>query len=102
MTNGIRELDLASIRQAGCDDILCDPAPHVRRAAVHFARVFPGKSATAVPPHSAIRIANNLAARYPCIAFRTADDKSASWIDQVGRLFIQPFCRHHFLDEKFR
>src|SRR5947208_4202758 len=85
MTDGISELNLASIRQAGCDNILCDPPAHVSCAAIYLRRVFSGERSATVPSHSAIGIANDLTPRYTCITFGTADHEPASGVDQVGR-----------------
>ncbi len=56
MADGIGELHFAFFRQACRDHILCNPAPHVSRAAIDFARIFSRKRASAVPAHSAIGI----------------------------------------------
>ena len=100
MPNSVCELDFASIRQPGGDHILGDPAPHVSRAAIDFARVFSRKRTATVPSHSAIAIADDFAASYTSIPFRTADHKPASGIDQVGRFSVEPFARHHFLNQQ--
>src|ERR1041385_4302236 len=54
-----------------------------------------------MPSHSAVRITNDLAARYTCIALGAANHKPTCWIDQVRCLLIQPFRRYYFFDEKF-
>src|SRR6266478_511925 len=102
VTDGVGELDFASVRQSGGDNILRDPASHVSGAAIDFARVFSRKCAAAVSPHPAVSVANDLAARYPGIAFRTADHESPSRIDEVSRFSIEPFARNDFLDQKFK
>src|SRR5437773_4485397 len=84
VTDGISELDFASIRQAGCDDILGDPAAHVSCAAIYLRRVFSGKRSAAVPSHSAVAITDNLAPGDSSIAFRAADDEPASRVNQIG------------------
>src|SRR5262249_35291584 len=101
MANGIRELDFTSIRQAGGDNILCDPTSHVSCAPIDFGRVLSRERAAAVASHSAIGIADNLAASYARVPLRAASHKSAGGIDQISCLFIEPLRRHHFLDEKF-
>src|SRR6266567_3274345 len=81
MTDGISELNLASIRQARCDNILCDPPAHVSCAAIYLRRIFSGESSATVSSHSAIGIANALTACYTGVAFGTTDHKPACWID---------------------
>src|SRR4030095_9179938 len=77
------------------------PPPHVSSTAIYLGRILSGKRPAAVPSHSAIRIANDLAACYAGVSLGTADDEPASGINQVGRLLIEPFRRHYFLNEKF-
>ena len=100
MTDGISELDFASIRQAGCDDILGDPAAHVSCAAIYLRRVFSGKRSAAVPSHSAVAITDNLAPGDSSIAFRAADDEPASRVNQIGCFVVDPFRWHHFFDQE--
>ena len=54
-----------------------------------------------MPSHTAVRIHDDFPPCDASVAFRSADDKTARRIDQVGRLFVQPFLWHHFLDQKF-
>src|SRR5580765_7158346 len=76
MAYRISELHLATIRQSGSDNILCDPASHVSRAAIDFAGIFSRKRSATVPAHSAVGFANNLAPGDASVAFRAADDEA--------------------------
>src|SRR6266436_8425359 len=81
MADGIRELNFASVCQTGCYDILCYPAAHVSRATIHLRGILSGKRAAAVPSHTTIGVADDLATGYACIAFRAPDYEPARWID---------------------
>ena len=81
MTDGVRKLNFASIRQTGGHDILRYPAAHVSRAAVDFGWIFSRERAAAVPSHSAVGVADDFAARDACVALRAADHEPARWID---------------------
>src|SRR6266436_3387961 len=72
VADGVGELHFAAISQLRSDHILRDPASHVSRAAIDFARVLPGKRAAAVASHSTVSIATALAAGDSGIAFRSA------------------------------
>src|SRR5439155_8472444 len=97
VADSISELNLASIRQAGCDNILRDPPAHVSCAAIYLRRVFSGERSATVPSHSAIGIANDLTTRYSCITFGSAAHEPACGIALLGCLRIQSFGRPPFL-----
>src|SRR5213596_3319273 len=80
MTDGVGELNFTSICQTGCHDILGYPAAHVSRATIYLRGILSGKRAAAVPSHSTIGVANDLATGYACIAFRAPDYEPARWI----------------------
>ena len=101
MAYRISELDLATVRQSGSDNIFCDPASHVSRAAIDFAGIFSRKRSATVPAHSAVGVANNFAPGDASVAFRAADDEPASRINQVGCFLVDPFRWHHFFDQEF-
>ena len=50
MTDGIGELHFATRREPRRDHVFRDPAAHVSRAAIDFARILAGKRAAAVAP----------------------------------------------------
>src|SRR5690606_20941542 len=52
--DGVGDLDLASLRQPGGDDVLGDITPGVRRRAVDLGRIFPREGATAVAAGPAV------------------------------------------------
>ena len=54
-----------------------------------------------MPAHSAIGIADDLAAGDACVAFRTANHEPASRINQVGCFLVDPSGRHYFFDQEF-
>src|SRR6266487_1779956 len=80
MTDGVGELNFTSISQTECHDILGYPAAHVSRATIYLRGILSGKRATAVPSHSTIGVADDLATGYACIAFRAPDYEPARWI----------------------
>ena len=81
MADGVRELHFAFFRQASSHHVLGDPATHVCRAAIDFARIFSRKRAAAMSAHSAVRVNNDLAAGQAGVALRTANDEIAGRID---------------------
>src|SRR5262249_13162519 len=62
MANRISELYFAFFCQPCRHYIFRNPASHVSRAAIAFARIFSRERASAMPAHSAVRIDNDLAA----------------------------------------
>src|SRR5687768_10552946 len=57
----VRDLDLASIREARRDDVLRDPTRRVRGRPVDLGRVLAAERAAAVPRHPAVRVDDDLA-----------------------------------------
>ena len=51
--------------------------------------------------HSTVSIDNDFATGDTGVAFRTADDEASGRVNQVSRLFIEPFGRHYLFDEQF-
>ena len=86
--NGVAQLHLALIRQAGENDILGDVARHVCAAAVRLGGVLAGKRATTVACIAAIGIRNQLSSHQTGIAGRAADDKPAGRVDKELRSVI--------------
>ena len=60
--DGARELHLAAIREAGCDDVLRDVAGHVASRAIDLGWVFARKRATTVRRGAAVGVDDDLAA----------------------------------------
>ena len=71
-TDGIRDLNLASIGQARCDDVLRHVTRGVRGRTINLGWVFAGKCAAAVSCHTAVRIDDDLATGQPGIAHGAA------------------------------
>src|SRR5207248_9678908 len=80
---------------------LCDPTTHISCAPIDFARIFSGKCAAAVPPHSAVAIDDNLAAGETSVALRATDDEVAGGINEKLRFLAQHFFRQNFFDHFF-
>src|SRR4051812_47665672 len=83
ITNGIGELDFATLGEAGRDDVLGNIAAHVSRASVDLRWIFSAKCASPVPPHATIAINDDLAARQACVSLRTAHNKTSGGIDEI-------------------
>ena len=75
--DGVGELDLAALGQAGGDDVLGDVAGHVGGGAVDLRRILAAEGAAAVPAHAAVGVDDDLAAGQAGVAVRAADDELA-------------------------
>ncbi len=68
--DGVGELDLAPLGQAGGDDVLGDVAGHVGGRAVDLGGVLAAEGAAAVPAHAAVGVHDDLAAGHARVAVR--------------------------------
>src|SRR5690242_4552651 len=82
-TDRVRDLNLASAREAGGDDVLGHPTRRVARGAIDLARILAAEGAAAVASHSAIRVDDDLPTGEPRIALRTADHEPAGGVDVI-------------------
>ena len=74
--DGVGELDLAALGQAGGDDVLGDVPGHVGGRAVDLGGVLAAEGAAAVPAHAAVGVDDDLAAGHARVAVRAADRRS--------------------------
>src|ERR1051325_7268354 len=79
--DSVSELDLAALGDASSDDILGDVSRHVTGRTVDLRRVFTRKGTAAVRASAAIGVDDDLAAREPRVALRSADDEPPCRID---------------------
>ena len=100
-TDRVGELDFASIRQTGCNDVLCDVASHIGGASVHLGRILAAKCATAMSPPSTVGIDNDLSACQTAIAVRATDYKVSGWVDVVGDVVLDHAGRQARLHDLF-
>src|SRR5690606_438599 len=98
--NGVGDLDLAAIGQAGGDDVLRHVAPGVGGRAVDLGRVLAGEGAAAVTGHTAVGVDDDLASGQAAVAHRAADDELAGGIDVELGVLVQQFGRDHVLDDQ--
>ena len=71
----VGELDEALVRHAGGDEVLCDVAGGIGRAAVHLGRVLAGESTAAMGALAAVGVDDDLAAGEAGVAVGAADDE---------------------------
>ena len=81
-TDGIGQLHLDLLGQAGSHQILGHIAGHIGSAAVHLGGVLAGEGAAAVGEIAAVGIHNDLPPGQAGVAVGTADDKMAGGIDE--------------------
>ena len=72
IADGVGELHLALLGQAGGDDVLGDVAGHVGGRAIDLGRVLAAEGAAAVPAAAAVGIHDDLAAGQAAVAVRAA------------------------------
>ncbi len=82
LADGVGDLDLGTVGQAGRDDVLRDPAGGVGRGAVHLRRVLAGEGAATVPGHAAVGVDDDLPAGQARVTHRPADHEAAGRVDQ--------------------
>src|SRR6185436_11357239 len=75
--DGVGDLQLEAVGQAGGHDVLGDVARHVRRRAVHLRRVLAREGAAAVAPHAAVGVDDDLAPGETAVALRPAHHEPA-------------------------
>src|SRR5213083_2663824 len=78
--NRIANLHLGALRDLFFDDLSCDEAAEVCAGPVHFGRIFSAERAAAVPPHSAVRVDDDLASGDAAIGAWPAFDEGARGI----------------------
>ena len=98
--DGIGKLDLATVSDAGSDDILRYIASCIRCRTVDFRRILAGECAAAMTGHAAIGIDDDLTAGKTGIPLRAADDETAGRIDEVLRI-LQEFGRDGRFNDMF-
>ena len=82
-TDRIRQLDLATFRQPGRDDILGDVAGHVGSRAVDLCGVLAAECTAAMAAHAAVGVDDDLAPGHAGIAVRPADHELARRVDVI-------------------
>jgi hypothetical protein len=86
--DGVGELDLAAIGEAGGDDVLGDVAGHVGGGAVDLGRVLAREGAAAVAAHAAVGVDDDLAAGEARVAVGAAEDELAGRVDVDGDVLV--------------
>jgi len=97
-TDRIGELNLHIVREARCNQVLCDIARRIGCGAVHLGRILAGERAAAVARIAAVGIDNNLSAGQARIAVRTADYKAAGRVNIKARVLVHEFLREHRIE----
>src|SRR5690349_13992619 len=96
----VRNLDLATLRDARCDDVFRYVPRVIARAAIDFARVLAAECTAAVTAHPAVSVHDDLAASQPAVALRAADDEPPRRVDMQFRGLIEQPLRQRFLDDE--
>ena len=96
--DGVGQLDLALVSQAGCYDILGHIAGCVSSRTVYLGAVLTGECTAAVSCVAAVGIYDNLTAGKTGVAVWSADNKTAGWIDKELCVVIKKFCRKNRLE----
>ncbi len=98
----IGHLHLATLGDAGGDDVLGDVARGVGGRTVDLGRVLAGERAAAVAGHAAVGVDDDLAAGQAAVADRPADHELAGRVDVhlVLRQSVQPLLRQHGLEDE--
>ncbi len=98
--DGVGHLNLATIGEAGGDDVLRHVAAGVGGRAVDLGRVLAGEGATAVAGHAAVGVDDDLAAGKAAVAHRAADDELAGRVDVVLGVLVQQLRGQAVLDDQ--
>jgi len=88
-SDGVGELDLDAVGEAGCDDVLGNVAGHVGCAAVDLGGVLSGEGTSSVTAHAAVGVHDDLTAGKAGVSHGSADDEAASGIDVVLRVGVE-------------
>ena len=80
--DGVGDLDLAALGQAGRDHVLGHPADRVGGRAVDLGRVLAGEGAAAVAGHAAVGVDDDLAARQAGVGVGAAQLEAAGRVDE--------------------
>src|SRR5438309_3995067 len=80
--DGVRDLDLAAVGQAGGHDVLRDVARRIGGRAVDLRRILAGEGAAAVAGRAAVGVDDDLSAGEAAVAHRAADLELAGRVDQ--------------------
>src|SRR5699024_4915395 len=88
--NRIGELQFATVRQFGGDDILRHITGSVGGRSVYFGRILPRKGSPSVTRIPTVRIDNNFTTSQSSIPLRTTDHKPSRRINKVVRFIVQP------------
>ena len=101
-TNGIGQLDLALVCQAGCHNVLGNIPGCVGSGAVHLGRVLAREGAAAMTAITAIGVHDDLASGQAAVTLRTADNKASGGVHKVLGVVIQQFSGNNGLDHIFQ
>ena len=83
VTDGIGELEFATLGETGGDDVFRDVAAHVGGGTVNLARVFAGEGAASVTAHASVGVDDDLASGEAAVTLGSADDEKTGRVDVV-------------------
>src|SRR6202521_4808807 len=100
--DGVSQLDLDALGNAGGHQVLRDVAGHVAGGTVHLGGVLAGEGAAAMASDTAVGVDDDLAAGQAAVALRAADDEAAGGVDVEDGALVQQAGRDggadHLLD----
>ncbi|CAI9005570.1 NAD-specific glutamate dehydrogenase [Pseudomonas sp. IT-P44] len=99
-TDRVGNLNLATLGQAGSDDVLRHVTTGVGRGTVNLRWIFTGERAAAVTGHAAVAVDDDLATGQTAVTHWAANDELASRVDVELGVFGQQFGRQHVLDDQ--
>src|SRR5690606_18636698 len=97
--DGVGDLDLDPVGEAGGDDGLGRVAAGVGGGAVDFRRVLAGEGAAAVVGPAAVAVDDDLAPGEAAVTHGAADDELAGGVDVVLGAGVEPALGQHVLDD---
>ncbi|RMU72680.1 hypothetical protein ALP24_05656 [Pseudomonas syringae pv. aptata] len=98
--DGVGHLDLATLGQAGSDDVLGDVTTGVGGRTVNLRWVLAGECTATVTGHSAVGVHDDLAAGQTAVAYRATDDEVAGRVDVELGVLVQQVRRDDVLDDQ--
>ena len=99
--DGVSDLHLALLCQAGSHNVLGHPAGRISGAAVHLAGILAGECAAAVACIAAVGIHDDLTTGQAGVALRAAHNKAAGGVDIVLGVLVQQLGGDGGLDDLF-
>src|SRR5690606_26784106 len=99
--DGVGQLHLALLRDAGGHDVLGNVARQVGSRTVNLGGVLAGEGTATVACIAAVGVDDDLASGQAAVTVGTADHEAAGGVDVELGLLVDPLGRKNFLDDLF-